>query len=62
MRTIFGSYFYFTPDAADNFLERELGMKRGVSGGYISPFMSIHDWKLGKNSAYWVIWNYYMTT
>ena len=25
-------YFYFALDAADNFLERELGMKRGVSG------------------------------
>ena len=26
-------YFYYAPDAADNFLEREIGMKRGVSGG-----------------------------
>ena len=29
----YGGYFYFTPNAAANFLEMELGMKRGVSGG-----------------------------
>ena len=29
----YGSYFYFAPDAAENFLERELGKKRGVSWG-----------------------------
>ena len=33
----YGGYFYFAPDAAENFLERELGMKRGVSGGAIPP-------------------------
>ena len=32
----YGGYFYFVPDAADNFQERELGMKREVSGGFIS--------------------------
>ena len=26
-------YFYFVPYAAGNFLEREIGMKRGVIGG-----------------------------
>ena len=30
----YGGYFYFAPNAAANFLEREIGMKRGVSGGY----------------------------
>ena len=38
-------YFYFAQDAADNFLERELGMKRGISGelwdGKIPPSISI---------------------
>ena len=33
----YGGYFYFTPNAADNFLERELGMKRGVIGGATFP-------------------------
>ena len=33
-----GCYFYFAPDAAVNFLERELGMKRGVNGGKHFPF------------------------
>ena len=28
----YGGYFYFAPDAVTNFLEREIGMKRGVSG------------------------------
>ena len=30
-------YFYFAQDAADNFLEREIGMKSGVSGGVKFP-------------------------
>ena len=29
----YGSYYCFATVAADNFLERELVMKRGVSGG-----------------------------
>ena len=29
-------YFYFAPDAAVNFLERGIGMKKAVSGGNIS--------------------------
>ena len=28
----YGGYFYFVPNAADNFLERKLGIKRGVNG------------------------------
>ena len=52
----YGGYFYFAPDAADNFLERELGMKRGVSGeGLYFPyqFPSMVA-KLGKLSVYGV--------
>ena len=30
----YGGYFYFASNAAANFLEREIGIKRGVSGGY----------------------------
>ena len=36
-------YFYFAPNAAFNFLERELGMKGGVSGGQ-HFLIHLHPW------------------
>ena len=39
---VYGGYFYFAPYAALNFLERELGLKRGVSLGQHFPSISIH--------------------
>ena len=33
----YGGYFYFAQDAAVNFLEREIGMKRGAIWGGKSP-------------------------
>ena len=35
----YGGYSYFAPDAAVNFLEREIGMKRGVIGGKHLPIV-----------------------
>ena len=39
----YGGYFYFAADAAVNFLERELGMKRGVSWGQ-HFLIHFHPW------------------
>ena len=41
----------FCANAPDNFIEMELGMERGVSEGYISPFISIHGCRIRKKSA-----------
>ena len=48
-------YFYFAQDAADNFLERELGMKRGVSGGNIYP---IHGFQTRKSKCLLILQNF----
>ena len=39
----YGSYYYFAPVAAANFLERELDMKRGLSGGKLI-LIHFHPW------------------
>ena len=47
----YGGYFYFAQDAAVNFLERELGMKRGVCGMQHLLIISIHGCQIRKKSV-----------
>ena len=41
---------WFCVNAPDNFLEKELDIKRGVSKGYTSPFISFHSCQIKKES------------